>query len=220
MSKQPIEADESDEAEDRACLAVGRFFLHWAALESKMNSVIGQLFELETDSCLIITANLKFIDKLYTIGTALQWQGKVHDEKWRRGARKLINRLGRLNRSRNLMAHNLFSSMTNKCVRFYKVSARGEYELTHADWSPKDFERTYCLIDAAYEDLTKFSKELSNRKAIIRAILATQQRAPIEAPLSLGLLSRLLPQPQSPLDSGGATQGTDLQSNPTAPEKE
>jgi hypothetical protein len=209
MSRQPIDHDYNQEAEDRACLAVGRFFFHWAGLESQMNLVIGKLFNIDPAEQPIITANLKFIDKLYIIHTTLQWQGKVHNEAWRRRAQKLIRRIGRLNKSRNLMAHNLFVSLTNKTVRFYKVEAKGSYDLTSAHWSIQDFERTYCLIDAAYDELKELTAQLQNRRAIVRALAANPTPTPTTTFAGQGALARLLSLPPTPRES---------QADPASPE--
>jgi hypothetical protein len=208
MSRKPIELDTSDGADDGACLLVGHFFQRWAALESQMNTVIENLFEIETDGALIITANLKFIDKLHIISTALQWQGRIRDDAWRTKARKTIRRIGRLNNSRNLMAHNLFGSLTNGCIRFYKVQAKGTYDLLHADWSQKDFQRTYDLIDAAYDQLKTLSRELKDRKAIVKALSAQPTLAPMSLLSGLGQAYFPDHQPQSPPGSqnGQATQ--------------
>jgi hypothetical protein len=204
-----------EEEINSGCLMVGKFFFHWAILESAMNDVICGLFSLATLEASIITANIKFTDKLYIIHTALQWQGRSHSEDWRKKARKLIGRIGRLNRSRNLLAHNLFGPLSNGSIRFHKVEAKGQFGYPTIHWSPKDFERTNKLIMAAGNELEQLATQIVDRRAIIKAL--SSPAAPMGG--ILGLAS--LPPPPLPaqfrLDNlgGSAIEQSNPQTHPS-----
>jgi hypothetical protein len=56
---------------DQACLLVGRFALHFSAIESELNEAIRKLFELSPDSADTVCANIDFYKKLKIVNSAL-----------------------------------------------------------------------------------------------------------------------------------------------------
>jgi hypothetical protein len=215
MANESQEPDYRKESIDEACKQVGRFFFSWAILESSIDSVIHDLFKLEEGARHIITANLRFLDKLYIVQTALRRQA-TNDEHQKR-INKLVRRIGKMNRSRNLLAHNMFVSLNNGNVRFFKVEAKGALEFPRIQWSKTDFKRTESLINAVHSELEDLTKAIKNRRAIIEALIANPQPTPGSFLQALaGLPNRPI---ESLLDSEPASPETSPQSPQRTEEK-
>src|SRR5437899_1768574 len=88
---------------DRACLLVGRFFLHFSKIEAELNDALRKLFELNPDSADTVCANIDFFKKINIVRSALTDQNA--DGSQATNLEKLFGQIAGINDHRLIAAH-------------------------------------------------------------------------------------------------------------------
>lgn len=211
MAKE-LSTDDKDHY--RAYQLVGRFFNNWALLELRMNEAISKILNLEDRASFIILANVQVRDKIHILRTAFSILPE--DEPNFVLANKTMNRIARMARRRNLLAHTMFYPMTDGTVEISRVEAKGQLAFPSTHWSEKDFDTFQDTMLCARDTLGDLTKYSANRAAIIRALM----KSPTSEPTSL--LQQLVSgdyqsrQAQAPLGSllGTPSEKTEAQTDP------
>lgn len=211
-----ISEDETDL--DWACLQVGRFFHTWSLLESQINDLIRKIFKLSAINAAIICANIQFRDKVFVIQTAMAFQSRHRNEESQRKIRKIANRIFRLSKSRNLLAHTGFAPTKGRLVCLYKIEAKGNFDVPDVFWTESDFECKRNSMLQVMDDLSELGANLESKGSFLAKLLMEQ---PSQSSGALGLLSpQNLPQ-EAPLGSQQEPSNpkTNPQSDPDHPPK-
>jgi|GEM_PF-6610156 len=209
----------AEEDIDWACLQIGRFFHTWSLLESQINHIIRLLFKLNAINAAIICANIQFRDKVFVIQTAMALQDRNSNEESQRKIRKVANRIARLSKSRNLLAHTGFTATKDRLVVFYKIEAKGNFDVPDVYWSEKDFECKREAILRVMDVLEELSRDIESKASILARVLMER---PMQGIAGLGLLGpHLHPQEALPdSQEGSSNRETSPQSDPTPRPKE
>jgi hypothetical protein len=107
---------------DRACLLVGRFLLHFSAIETELNEALRKLFELNPDSSDTVCANIEFFTKVNIVRSALTDQDA--DGARTKQIKDIFGRIAKINDHRVITAHAGFQANGTDGVQFIRTSAK------------------------------------------------------------------------------------------------
>ena len=107
---------------DRACLLVGRFLLHFSAIDAELNEALRRLFELNPDSSDTVCANIDFFRKIYIVRSALTDQDA--DGARAKQIKDIFGRIAKINDHRVIIAHAGFEANGTDGVQFIHTSAK------------------------------------------------------------------------------------------------
>jgi hypothetical protein len=173
---------------DRACMWVGRYFYFFATLERSLHRTIRYLFDLKLSQTEMLLANITVRDKVFIVKTAVEFYSRTRVDGWVAGALKTLDTISNEIGSRNLLAHTSFKGI-DAGVEFFKVKAKGKFDIPDIVWTEKDFDNKYDLLIELAGSVEQIIADMKNHKAQIR--IAEELAKPTVDFSSLGLLAGL-----------------------------
>lgn len=129
---------------------VGRFLFNWAALEQKLADALEIGLKLDPIGVAILVGNTQLRDKLNILKTLAH----VYDHAQSREIIKTLDAIGNYSTIRNMMAHDLHGARGDK-VQFFRIRAKGRFDMPKTMWSDDDFESAYEKINGLKSALEK-----------------------------------------------------------------
>lgn len=135
----------------------------FAFLEFKLQSVISDCLGLNVAQGLILAKNMKYGDKVAACYSMAMLSAT--DEAQRTVYRRQFKKLFEIGTTRNFIAHTQFMETADgQAVSFFKIQARGDFDLPNADWTIELFEAEFEKMDEARKDLIALTAHLNAEK--------------------------------------------------------
>jgi hypothetical protein len=169
----------------------------------------------------VLTHNLQVRDKQNIIRTFFDLYGAA-DPEWVKAATKAMDRLGKCNNDRNIVAHTAFAPKPNGDVEFFIVKAKGRLQLPEVIWTQADFDAKETEMEAVRARLEELVEDCLKRKDAAtprarNALIGLFEPSP-DSPAP-GLLSALEHQHQEGLDAPAPNPSRDTQTHQAPPER-
>jgi len=133
--------------ETRCYALVGQFLQAWSVMENSLHEAIGAAMAIESTKLQILCANMRFSDKAHILATLVDVAPGFEDQK-KEEIRKRLRSLRDYSATRNMVAHNPFTSDGSKIgVEFLTVKAKGKFDMPTIVWSVDQFQTEGATVD-------------------------------------------------------------------------
>lgn len=170
--------------EIRAFTLVGAFMGHFALLESGINAAIGDVLDIRGLKATIVTRNMGFNDKIFTLRTLVNTF--LFDKKLAKAFDQAARQAKASSEWRNIIAHTAFrSSETTDGVEFFQIKASGELKFPDLDWSIDRFIEEIDVIDSTDRKLRAIEMQMPMQR-IAEALMNSPGEGQATLPPTLG----------------------------------
>jgi hypothetical protein len=204
---------------NKAYQLIGEYFFNFALLERAFHKALRYLFNLPGLKAEMLFANMTFRDKVNALRTAVEFSSRDRKDEWVDESLSTLNRIMDISTERNFLAHTSFFPSKSGGVSFFKVQAKGKFDIPETLWSEPFFKEKYSrllgyavAVDQIIDDMQK--RDINKQIAVALA-------SPTGGHGLLDLLSHHSPQPQDtprPTSSFSSSQ-TDAQTPEASAEK-